>query len=209
MQSEILELILAGKNESHELKTSVRDPRILAKLIGSVANTQGGKIVIGVKKPPEVVGVDEGFTRRANETARKPITPESSTKLIFIESEGKSVAVIDVERSSEIVLSEGSAFIMAGTITQPITWTQMRKQLQSHPSVSMVESLTRAIERQSKLIEEMHEQIGASNTWQTRWKERGIGFLLGIFASVTTSIVDGRTTSWRLTSLLSLGGLTI
>lgn len=192
MQTEILELIFAGESESLELKTSVRDPQLLAKLIGSFANAQGGRIVIGVKEPPEVVGVDEVLTRRVYEAARKRLTPEPSTKLSIIETEGKRVAVIDVVRSAEIVLSEGSAFVRAGTMTQPMTWTQMREYLPSQPSSSTIESLTKAIERQSKLIEEMHEQIRESNTWQARWKERGIGFMLGVLASVIASIVYAR-----------------
>lgn len=192
MNSEILELIFAGESESLELKTSVRDPQLLARLIGSFANAQGGKIVIGVKEPPEVVGVDEALTRRIYEAARKLLAPEPSTKLSFIETEGKRIAVIEVERSGEIVLSDGSAFVRAGTITQPMAWTQMRQHLPSQPSESTVESLTKAIERQSKLIEEMQEQIRESNTWQARWKERGIGFLLGVLASVIASVVYAR-----------------
>ena len=192
MQSEVLELIFAGESESLELKTSVRDPQLLAKLIGSFANAQGGKIVIGVKEPPEVVGVDEALARRVYEAARKRLTPEPRTRLSFIETEGKRVAVIDVERSSEIVLSEGSAFVRAGTMTQPMAWTQMRQHLPSQPSASTIESLIKAIERQSKLIEEMHQQIQEANTWQARWKERGIGFLLGVLASVIASVVYAR-----------------
>lgn len=192
MQSEILELIFAGESESLELKTSVRDPQLLAKLIGSFANAQGGKILIGVKEPPEIVGVDEVLTRRVYEAARKRLAPEPSTKLSIIEAEGKRVAVIDVERSDDIVLSEGSAFVRTGSMTQLMAWTQMRQHLPSLPNSSTVESLTKAIERQSKLIEEMHQQIRESNTWQSRWKERGIGFLLGVLASVIASVVYAR-----------------
>lgn len=192
MHSEILELIFAGESESLELKTSVRDPQLLAKLIGSFANAQGGKIVIGVKEPPEVVGVDEVLARRVYEAAQKRLAPEPNTRFSIIETEGKRVAVIDVERSAEIVLSEGSAFVRAGAMTQPMAWTQMRQHLPSHPSLATIESLTKAIERQSKLIEEMHKQIRESNTWQARWKERGIGFLLGVLASVIASVVYAR-----------------
>ena len=77
-------------------------------------------------------------------------------------------------------------------MTQPMAWTQMRQHLPSHPSSATIESLTKAIERQSKLIEEMHEQIRESNTWQARWKERGIGFSLGVLASVIASVVYAR-----------------
>lgn len=188
MHSEILELIFSGESESLELKTSIRDPQLLAKLIGSFANAQGGKVVIGVKEPSEVVGVDEMLTRRLYEAARNRLTPEPNTKLSILETEGKRVAVIDVEPSSDIVLSEGSAFVRTGTLTQPMAWTQMLQHLPSQPSSSTIESLTKAIERQSKLIEEMHERIRESHTWQARWKERGIGFLLGVLASIVASV---------------------
>lgn len=192
MKSEILELIFAGESESLELITSIRDPQLLAKLIGSFANAQGGKIVIGVKEPAEVVGADEVISRRVYEAARKRLAPEPNTNFSIVETEGKRVAIIDVERSTDIILSEGIAFVRAGTLIQPMAWTQMRQHLPSQPSSSTVESLTKAIERQSKLIEEMHEKIQESNTWQARWKERGIGFFLGVLASVIASIVYAR-----------------
>lgn len=68
----------------------------------------------------------------------------------------------------------------------------MRQHLPSQPNLATIESLTKAIERQSKLIEEMHYKIRESNTWQARWKERGIGFLLGVLASVFASVVYAR-----------------
>jgi len=189
MQPEILETIFAGESETLELKISVRDPQLLSKLIGSFANAKGGQIVVGVKEPPEVVGVDEALTRKVYEAARKRLVPEPSTKLTFREAEGKLVAVIEVQRSDEIVLSEGSAYVRAGTMTQPMAWIQMRQHLPAQPNVATVESLTKAIEHQSKKIEEMHAEIRASNSWQARWKERAIGFGLGVLASVIASVV--------------------
>lgn len=192
MQSELLELIFAGESEVLELKTSIREPQVLARLIGSFANAQGGKIIVGVKEPPEVVGVDESLTRQVYEAARKRLSPEPKTTLTFAEAEGRRVAIVEVERAEEIVLSEGSAFVRTGSMTQPMAWTQMRKRLPAQPSNSTLESLTKAVERQSKMIEEMHEEIRASNTWQARWKERGVGFCLGVLASVIASVVYAR-----------------
>ena len=70
-----------------------------------------------------------------------------------------------------------------------MAWMQMRQHLQSQSSSATIESLAKAIERQSKLIEETHEQVRETNTWQARWKERGIGILLGFLASVIASIL--------------------
>lgn len=110
MQSELLELIFAGESEVLELKTSIREPYVLARLIGSFANAQGGKIIVRVKETPEVVGVDEDLAHHVYEAARKRLSPEPKTTLTFAGADGRSVAIIEVERSEEIVLSEGIAF---------------------------------------------------------------------------------------------------
>lgn len=192
MAVRVLDLVFAGESESLELKTTIRDPSFLAKLISSFANAQGGKILIGVKEPPEVIGVDEERTRKVYESALQRLEPRPQTKLTFEQAEGRSVAVVEVARSEHVVLAEGSAFARSGAMTQPMAWTQMLRHLPDKPSPSTLESLTKAIERQSKMIEEMHEQIRKSNSWQAKWKERGFGFLLGIGASIIASVVYAR-----------------
>lgn len=192
MQSDILDLIFAGESETLELKTSVRDPLLVARLISSFANAQGGKIVVGVKEPPEIVGVDEALTRRVYDAALRRLAPQPNTNILFLDIEGKRVAVIDVVRSPDIVLAEGSAFVRTGSMTQPMAWRQMLQHLPAQPTPSTIESLTKAIERQSKLIEEMHERLQESNSWKARWKERLIAFAFGVAASVIASVVYAR-----------------
>ncbi|MEG2976040.1 MAG: ATP-binding protein [Comamonas sp.] len=178
MQPEILNLIFAGESDSLELKTSIRDPILLAKLIGSFANGKGGKIVVGVKEPPEVVGVDDVLARQVYEAAQQRITPKPKTELSFIEAEGKRVAVITVERSSEIVLSDGRAFVRTGTMTKPMAWTQMRQHLPVEPSTSTIESLTKLIERKSTIIEGMDKRLEKSSSIKERAKEWGAALYL-------------------------------
>lgn len=60
----ILNLILSGESEVLELKTSLRDPGLLARLISSFANNKGGKIIIGVKESGEIVGVARTITEK-------------------------------------------------------------------------------------------------------------------------------------------------
>ena len=170
MRSEIIDLIFQGESETLELKTTIREPHLLARLIGSFANTKGGKIVVGVKEPPEVVGTDEGSLRRIYDSAIRKLTPAVSSSLSFIETEGKRVGVIEVSPSSEIVLAEGGAFVRAGTFTQPMAWTQMRERLPEKPSASTV---------QTQVIEQLREEIKDGNSWKTKWKDHLVSGIVG------------------------------
>lgn len=189
MRDEILDLIFAGESDTLELKSVVRDPHLLARIIGAFANSKGGKIIVGVKEPPEVVGVDVDLLKRTYNAAISRLAPLVPTSLSFVKTEGKNVGVIEVPASHDIVLVEGGTFVRTGSMIQPMAWTQMRDRLPAQPNPATIETLARTLEKQSKHIEEMHEQLNASNSWQARWTERGIGFIFGMLASVIASAI--------------------
>lgn len=203
---EILDLLFQGESDALEFKTAIRDPLLLARLIASFANAKGGKIVVGVKEPPEVVGVDEAHLRRMYEAALRLLTPAVQTSLAFVKADGLSVGNIEVAPSSELVFAQGSAFVRTGAMSQPMAWTQMRDRLPPKPPEVNLESLMRASEQQTALLERMladnehmKSELAKANDPAAKRKERIVGFVTGVAASLVAAVVwfmAGKHWSW-------------
>jgi hypothetical protein len=194
--TEIIDLLLQGESESLEFKTALSEPATLARLIASFANAKGGKILVGVKEPPEVVGVDEPQLRRVYDAATKLLSPPAQSSLIFVVERGLSVGIVDVAASQELVLAEGSAFLRTGSMTQPMAWTKMRDRLPPKPAIVNLETLMKASEQQTVLLEklsadneQMKSELTIANDPAAKWKERFIGFGLGVAASIVAALI--------------------
>lgn len=186
----LLDLIFAGETDTLELKAVILEPQLLARLIGSFANGMGGKIIVGVKEPAEIVGVDEERFKRLFEIAIQRLTPRIQAALSFREVEGRKIAVIDVPRSGLVVLADGSAFVRSGTMTQPMAWTQIRDKLPERPDIRTVEALAHSIEKQTKLIEALREEIRVGNNWKSKWKDYLMSGVVGaILGAIATCLI--------------------
>lgn len=194
---QILDLLFRGESETLEFKAVVRDPTILARLMASFANAKGGTIVIGVKETPEIVGINEAQIQRVYESALKLLEPTSvKSALSFIDASGLKVALVEIAPSSELVLAQGSAYVRRGAMTQAMAWTQMRERLPPKPTEVTLESLMRASEQQtthleklSKDNEEMKADLKKANDPIAKRKERALGFLYGVGASLVAAML--------------------
>lgn len=206
---QILDILLRGESETREFKAVVRDPTILARLMASFANAEGGTIVIGVKEPPEVVGVSESQLQKIYEAALKLLEPTSvKSEISFIDASGLKVGLVEIAPSSELVLAQGSAYVRIGAMTQAMTWTQMRARLTTKPPEVTLESLMRASEQQtthleklSKDNEEMKAELKKANDPIAKRKERALGFVYGVGASMVAAmlwLLASRQWSWLL-----------
>lgn len=196
VSTEILDLLLEGESEALEFKAVLREPALLARLIASFANAKGGKILVGVKEPPEVVGVDEPQLRRVYEAATKLLSPPVQSSLRFVVERNLIVGVVDVAASQELVLAGGSAFVRTGSMSQPMAWTKMRDRLPPKPAAVNLETLMKASEQQTVLLEKlsadnehMKSELAIANDPAAKWRERFIGFGFGVAASIVAALI--------------------
>src|SRR5690349_11911595 len=103
--SELLTILAQGESDTVEFKQIIREPRILARVVGAMGNASGGIVVVGFREPDQITGVDADQLSRIHERALDRIHPRPAASLEFVEIEGKSVGVITVGKSSELLLT--------------------------------------------------------------------------------------------------------
>ncbi|TVQ94533.1 MAG: ATP-binding protein [Bacteroidetes bacterium] len=97
MSSYIQKLILQGEHQKQDFKFQVNDSRKIARTISAFANTDGGKLLIGVKDNGVVAGVrsDEEF-HMIEAAAQMYCKPEMDFACRTWNVDGKTVLEIDI-----------------------------------------------------------------------------------------------------------------
>jgi len=187
---QLIEKIQQGENETFELKADVRDPILLSKLIGSFSNNKGGQIVIGVREPIEIVGVDTNRLLNMVERAKTALRPSPKFTTEVVSVDNKELLVIDVEQSNEIVFAAGSVFKRIGEQTRPMTAEEIKLKLTTISSDNnSLTTLANAIEKQSQTIDELREEIKNSNGWKTKLRDNFISGLIGAILGLVLTLL--------------------
>lgn len=118
---QIKELLQQGESQTVEFKLHFREPRLLARIIAAFANTKGGLIVVGVREPSEIVGVNPIQFKRIYESAVRQLNATPKTSFEIVEIDGKQIVIIFVEKSTELVLSNEGAFQRIGEQIRPMS----------------------------------------------------------------------------------------
>jgi len=104
---ELERLIRQGETQEVEFGPGVPGPQLIAKHVAAFANTSGGVLILGVKEPAEIVGVDEQRALRSIETARQYLSPVPEMKVQSLQVRTHAVVVIEVAASEELHAAMG------------------------------------------------------------------------------------------------------
>ena len=94
-------LIAQGEHVRQDFKFEISDARKIAKTLSAFANTEGGRLLIGVKDNGKIAGVrsdEEQYMIEA--AARLYCIPPVECKMQVYEVEGRSVLVASVDEST-------------------------------------------------------------------------------------------------------------
>ena len=172
MYSEELErLIRQGESQEVEFKSSTPTPQDIAKHVAAFANTNGGALVLGVKEPGEIVGVDEQRARGAIETARQYLSPVPEMKVQSPNVHGRVVVVVQVAASEELHSAMGGYFGRGARPSEvleahrtdavrPLTSAEIRLHaLKGRTEDAALSRLAKAIADQTRMVEKQTETI--------------------------------------------------
>ena len=98
----LLGLIGEGEHQQQDFKYRVDDARKLAKSVSAFANTDGGRLLIGVRDDGLIAGVrKEGEIYVMHQAAYKYCQPEASVRFDTYHAEGRTVVIATVPPSDK------------------------------------------------------------------------------------------------------------
>ena len=116
-QKNIIDIVYDPENEDIIYESISPSSFDIAKAMASLANTNGGYLIIGCTKESEIVGIDSEFD--IERLAEKAIEYSDYFKRFSFEEkniDGKIVISIKVEKSDEDVLIDNKKYILFGSI---------------------------------------------------------------------------------------------
>ncbi len=116
---------LLKESENIELKTSWRDEHL--KTIAAFANTQGGKLVLGISDAGKILGVNKP------EKLLEDIPNKISNYLriiagvLLLEKDGKALIEVVVSKNQHPVSFHGRFYVRSGSTTQEVTGSVLQE----------------------------------------------------------------------------------
>lgn len=95
-------LIAEGEHQQQDFKFEISDARKIAKTLSAFANTEGGRLLIGVKDNGKIAGISSDEELYMIEAAAQLYCrPEVSYTMKTYQTEGKNVLIIHVDESKQ------------------------------------------------------------------------------------------------------------
>ena len=153
-------ILQAGESNTVEFKTRVSgSPNSLPKIISAFANAEGGVIIFGYDERRKLA---DGITNNVLEVLRKVIRDNSLEGICntyTVQYKGKTLAVVQVEKSKSIIIAGGGAYIRNGAETTPLASKDVISRILSDSETSGTTSSEPVLERLEKRVEQLYDQL--------------------------------------------------
>ena len=123
----IEDLIKNGESQTVEFKERITAPQMLARIISAFSNTDGGTILIGIREPNIVVGIDPERFENTYQQAVQRVTGLAKTSSEIIELNNKKIGVIHVEKAVSPVGSSEGYFTRLGESDRALGPEQLKQ----------------------------------------------------------------------------------
>lgn len=101
-QKELVEIIREGKHQTLDFQSNITDTKITARTIAAFANSEGGRLLIGIKDRNNIVGVDaDKATELIKEAVQKECQPPVPVQIKSWIIEDKTILEITINESTK------------------------------------------------------------------------------------------------------------
>jgi predicted HTH transcriptional regulator len=190
-EDKVRELIRQGESENVEFKTSLRDVSSFATNISALANTHGGILLVGVKEPNIIAGVDPQQINQLVEKSNRLLNPPLNLDVQTIVIDDKSVVAVSVPEAQHVVFSNGMALKRVGEHVRPLAAKEIAQK--TGPSITTVEitRLADAIAKQTQTIEDLRHELREANSLKSKLKDYIVGGIIGaVLGVIVTALMS-------------------
>jgi len=196
LEPEELEILIAnGENQYVSLQEAVPPPGQLARELGALANGGGGNLILGMRPDGSVPGVTPFSVMAGLDRAAVFLEPNPVTTLSVAERNGKTIAVIEVQSAETPISATGAVLIRQGARIRPADQARILDLAISRVDGATVtgeealQQLTRQIEAQTIVIEQLRREAELAGSWQFQLKGWLYGGLIGAVIGIALGYV--------------------
>lgn len=194
-----------GEGQCIELIASIRNALDLSRAVSAFANSQGGWIILGVQEPRKIIGIDSTKVANVLSIIDRRTKPSQSLTLHTVTLNQKTVGVIVVKPSRQLVVTDAGAFKRSGERIYPLSAADLETKFLSGQGFSGYENtiaeLSASINRLIDSQKESHYNLTnlrseLRHSQSLKGQLRGllvswtVGFFLGILASYVANHLD-------------------
>jgi len=184
---------LLKQPESERLEFKVRIPNMhtISSILVAFANTNGGKLIIGIDARKRIVGIDNiEHAHQIINKAANTISPPLKINIQTIEIEEKKILVVEIPKGNKSpYFSHGQAWQRVVADNVPLTSKNLFPTIMQR-SMS-IEDFTKEIKCLSDIVERLNKDLISARSWKVKIIDMIIGGVIGTIISLFIILVIG------------------
>ena len=187
-EQELRKLLKKGESETLELKATVPSPDQIAHNLASMANTDGGMLVLGVKEPARAVGVNVHRAKVMLEAAQRYVAPPLTIRSEVVTLDGHPVVLAMVSRTPHLVSASGGYYRRIGDRSRPLTADEIRSHAVAEKNdQKALTELSSAVAAQTQTIDQLRKDFDKANS---PWRKVGVAIAGAIAGAIAKHFFD-------------------
>ena len=182
-------LLQQPESKNLEFKVRIPDMRHIVSNLVAFANTNGGKLIIGIDENQRIVGIDniEHASQVINKAANT-VSPPLKINIQTLEIKGKKVLVVEIPKGDKSpYFAGGRAWQRVDASNVPLTSEILFANISQRST--NIKDLIAEIKRLSSTIEKLNKELISARSWKVKIVNIVIGGVIGAIVSLFITLV--------------------